>query len=293
MPPRSIVITGGSSGLGRALAHRFAGPGVAIGLIARGAEALAAAAAECAARGARVAVAPADVADAAALSEAAGRLQTALGPPDLWVNAAGNGTFARFTETPEAEFRRVMEVTFQGTVHGTREALRRMGPEGGTVANVCSAVAFRGLPALAAYSAAKAAVQSFSRVVRAELAQDRVPVRLLLLYPPAVNTPFFAHSPCHFAGSPRPAPPVYQPEPVARAMHRAILRGREEARIGAITVVFDAAVRAVPGVIDWCIGRLGYEGQLTDCPRAKAVHAPTLFGPGQVGEGGVRGTFGG
>jgi NAD(P)-dependent dehydrogenase (short-subunit alcohol dehydrogenase family) len=89
------------------------------------------------------------------------------------------GIYGRFLDTPAVEFRRVTDVTYLGTVNGTRVALRRMLPrDSGRIVNVCSGVAFRGMPLLSSYSGAKHAVRGFSQSVRAELAQDGSRVRL-------------------------------------------------------------------------------------------------------------------
>jgi short-subunit dehydrogenase len=156
-----VVITGASSGIGRCAAALFARQGWRVGLIARGEVGLQAASGDVERQGAVAATARADVVDLDALEEAATHIERALGPIDVWVNCAGNGTYGRFLDTPAAEFQRVTDVTYQGTVNGTRVALRRMLPrDSGRIVNVCSAVAFRGMPLLSSYSGAKHAVRA-------------------------------------------------------------------------------------------------------------------------------------
>lgn len=288
---RTVVITGGSSGIGRATAVRFARAGWRVGLIARGAAGLDAAARELAALGARVETAVADVSDDAATESAAGRIEAALGAIDVWINCAGNGVFGRFLDVPDREFRRVTDVTYGGTVNGTRAALRRMrARDRGTVINVCSGVAFHGMPLLTSYSGAKYAVRGFGDAVRSELLQENSRVMVTTVFPPAVNTPYFRHAASHLRRPPRPAKPVYQPEVVAEAIFRAALAPRREVEVSTTTVLFALANRLSPAVMDRVIRRLGYDGQTTDSHCAALSRDPTLFEPSAVASG-ARGDF--
>jgi NAD(P)-dependent dehydrogenase (short-subunit alcohol dehydrogenase family) len=106
-----VVITGGSSGIGRCTAGLFARHGWRVGLIARGEVGLQAACKDVERYGALFAMAQADVTDPVALEAAATAIEEALGAIDVWVNCAGNGTYGRFLDTPAEEFRRVTDVT--------------------------------------------------------------------------------------------------------------------------------------------------------------------------------------
>ncbi len=273
-----VIITGASSGIGRCAAGLFARRGYDVGLIARGPAGLRAACADVERQGGQAAMAPADVTDADGLEAAALALEAALGPLAVWVNCAGNGTYGRFIDTPADEFRRVTDVTYLGTVNGTRVALRRMLPrDAGRIVSVCSAVAFHGMPLLASYSGAKHAIHGFNQSVRAELAQERSRVRITTVFPPAVNTPFFDHAVTHMGRPGRPMPPVYQPEVVAEAIFLAAVTGRPLMPVSFTTILFSIAVRVVPGLVARAIRHLGYTGQLTASPASLARHAPTLF----------------
>ena len=277
---RVVVITGASSGIGRCTALLFARRGWRVGLIARGAHGLASATQEIVGAGGTARWATADVADPAALEQAAGLLQRKLGAPDIWVNCAGNGVYGPFTCVPEPEFRRVTEVTYLGTVNGTRTALRGMRARGaGTVVNVCSAIAFHGMPLLSSYSGAKHAVRGFTEAVRADLLQDGSAVRVCLVYPPAANTPFFSHAASHMKLPPRPMKPVYQPEVVAAGVWHAALSGQPEVPIGGVTVLFGWAARWLPGLLARAITFHGDAGQMTRHPDAARLRNPTLFQP--------------
>ena len=277
---RVVVITGASSGIGRAAAALFGRRGWRVGLVARGRAGLDDVRHELESAGVRAASVAADVSDDDALERAAAALEGALGPVDVWVNCAGNGVFGPFLDVSDAEFRRVTAVTYGGTVNGTRAALRRMRPrDRGTVVNVCSGVAFHGMPLLSSYSGAKAAVRGFTDAVRSELLQEGSGVRIATVYPPAVNTPFFSHAPTRMEKPPRPAWPVYQPEIVADAILLAAGGRRREVRVASVTVLFSLANALAPGLMDRVIRRLGYDGQATDNARAAALHAPTLLSP--------------
>ena len=288
----TVVITGASSGIGRCAATLFGRHGWRVGLVARDGAALDSIRCELIAAGVCAAAAPADVAEPAALEQAAAALEAELGPITVWVNCAGNGVYGRFLDVSEDEFRRVTDVTYMGTVNGTRVALRRMmARDAGTIVNVCSAMAFQGLPMLSSYSGAKHAVRGFDDSVRHELIQERSRVMLTTIYPPAVNTPFFSHAISHMAGSPRPAKPVYQPEIVADAVLLAATHRRAEIRVSGITLLFVFATRLVPGLVNMAVQRLGSSGQRTDDPDAARLREPTLWAPSTRGSC-IHGPFG-
>ncbi len=290
---RTVVITGASSGIGRCTASAFGAAGWQVGLLARGQAGLESIRDELTAAGVATAFEVVDVVDADALEAAAAALESELGPIDVWVNCAGNGVYGRFQDVDAAEFNRVTAVTYLGTVNGVRVALRRMmARDAGTIINTCSGIAFGGLPFLSSYSGAKHAVRGFTDSVRYELEHDGSRVQLTTIYPPAVNTPFFAHAPSYLPGSPRPAKPVYQPEIVADAILLAATRRYREIRVSGVTVLFALAMRVMPGVVNMAIRRLGMEGQLTQDGEAERMREPTLFAPSARASG-AHGTFGG
>ena len=277
-----VVITGASSGIGRCTAALFARRGWQVGLIARGAEGLAEAAADVEReRGANAAaVAVADVTDGAALDRAAAQIEARLGPIDAWINAAGNGVYGRLLDIPEAEFRRVTEVTYLGTVNGTRSALRRMlGRDRGTIVNVCSGVAFSGLPLMTSYTGAKAAVRGFSQSLRAELRLSRSRVHVCTVFPPAVNTPFFSHAPSYMGFPARPVRPVYQPEIVAQALYLAATGRRREMTVSSTVFAFALVSRLSPSLAAWLIEQVRFETMLSRDVSAGHAAETCLFAP--------------
>lgn len=249
---RVVVVTGASAGVGRAVVDAFAARGNAVGLIARGEMGLQGAAADAMERGA-AAVLPvaADVSNADEVEEAAQRIEEELGPIGVWVNCAGVGMFARSWDVRPEEYRRVLEVNYLGTVHGTLAALERMRPRGsGTVVQVSSVQAFHGVPQQAASSAAAHAVKGFTDTVRAELRQEGSAVRVSTVRLPSTNTPWFGWARVRTARHPRPLPPVYRPEEAARAVLLAADHAPRDVWVDGSTVLTRLADVLAPGLLD-------------------------------------------
>lgn len=279
---RVVIITGGSSGIGKCTALLFAHRGWRVGLIARGAEGLAASCREIRAIGAVATAIQVDVTNGTALTEAATAIIAVLGPVDVWINCAGNGVYGRFSDVSEAEFQRVTDVTYHGTVNGTRVALALMrSRRSGRIVNVCSAAAFYGLPLMSSYVGAKAAVRAFGQAIQGELKLEHSPIRVSTVFPAAVNTPFFSRAVSHMGWPARPLWPVYQPEVVAQGIWQAVISGRAEMAIGGAAAAFSLATRVTPTFIAWCMGRLGFERQMTRDQMVAELQDPTLFEPSQ------------
>jgi NAD(P)-dependent dehydrogenase (short-subunit alcohol dehydrogenase family) len=290
-----VVVTGASAGVGRAVARLYASRGARIGLLARGEEGLAAVAEEVREAGGTPLPIPVDVADADQVLAAADRVESELGPIDVWVNNAFSGVFAPFTDIALNEFRRVTEVTYLGYVHGTRAALDRMLPRNrGAIVQVGSALAYRGIPLQSAYCGAKHAIQGFTESVRCELLHKGSAVRVTMVQLPAVNTPQFDWVLSRLRRKAQPVPPIYQPEVAARAIvHAGEHPHRREYWVGGSTVATLVANAIAPGLLDRYLAKTGYESQETDEPRRPDQPANLWRPADEYADHGAHGRFNG
>jgi NAD(P)-dependent dehydrogenase (short-subunit alcohol dehydrogenase family) len=264
---QTVVVTGASAGVGRAAAVAFASRGDRVGLLARGSAGLAGALAEVERAGGTGLAVETDVADHEAVEQAAATIEAQLGPIDVWVNNAMATVFAPFHEITAEEYRRSTEVTYLGTVHGTMAALRRMRARGaGTIVQVGSALAYRGIPLQSPYCGAKHAIQGFTEALRCELLHDESPVHVTMVQMPALNTPQFGWSRNKMGKRPQPVPPIFQPEVAARAIVWASQHRRKEVYVGRSTVLAIVGDKLASAAADRYLARTGYSSQLTDEP---------------------------
>jgi NAD(P)-dependent dehydrogenase (short-subunit alcohol dehydrogenase family) len=285
-----VVITGATSGVGRATAERFAREGARIALLARGADGLEATAKEVESAGGEALAMPTDVADPEQVEAAARTVEEHFGPIEVWVNNAMTTVFAQVKDVTSAEFRRVMDVNYLGTVNGTLSALARMLPrDRGTIVQVGSALAYRSIPLQGAYCASKHAVQGFTQSLRCELLHNKSNVRLSIVHLPGLNTPQFDHCRSRMPKKAQPVPPIYQPEVAAEGVFWAAHHRRHEVWVGATTVGTIVANRMVPGLLDRYLARTNYRAQQSEEPEDRG-RPDNLWGP-VPGDPGAHGRF--
>jgi short-subunit dehydrogenase len=294
--PQTVVVTGASAGIGRAVAVAFGARGATVGLIARGQTGLASAAKEVERAGGRAVVLPLDVADPDQVAAAVDRMENEAGPIDVWVNVAFTSVFAPFDQISPQEFRRATEVTYLGYVYATQAVLPRMkARDRGVIVHVGSALAYRGIPLQTAYCGAKHAVQGFHEALRCELLHEKSNVHVTMVQMPAVNTPQFSWVLSRLPRHPQPVPPIYQPELVAtNVLYAADHPKRREYWVGASTAATLAANALAPGLLDRYLARTGFDSQQTSQPHDPDAPA-NLYQPADGDDGrdfGMHGIFG-
>jgi len=290
---RVVVITGASSGVGRACARAFGARGARVGLIARNTEALNAAADEVRNAGGEALVCPLDISDAGAVEGAAAHVEATWGHVDVWVNCAMATVFAPVVDTTADEYRRVTDVTYLGYVYGTLAALKRMRRrDQGTIIQIGSALAYRSIPLQSAYCAAKAAIRGFTDSLRTELIHDGSHVKLTMLQLPAVNTPQSIRQRNKLPRQSQPVPPLFSPESIADIVVRAADNPTREVHIGRPTLQAVWAQNFVPGLLDLYLGKSGYESQFTDTPNRQATgQAGDILDESLPGDPGAHGPY--
>lgn len=234
MDPREsvVVITGASSGIGRATAERFAREGSRLVLLARDEAALEAVAASCRKLGAEALVVPTDVANELAVQAAVIRSLDAFGSIDVWFNNAGVGVFGPMEQIPSDVYRQVIETNLFGYIHGARGVLPIFKRQGrGILINNASVAGKFGVPFASAYAASKFAIVGMSQSLREELL-DEPGIHVCTLLPAAIDTPFFQHA-GNYSGKKVNAPgTVYDPEEVADKVVELVRHPRPEVTVG-------------------------------------------------------------
>ena len=245
-----IVVTGASSGIGRATAVELARRGAKLVLVARREHALAEVARECGGEG--VLVAPADVADAAAVERVAERAVAEFGRIDGWVNNAGVTMFGRLVDVPLDDVRRLLDVNLMGQVHGARAALPRMIAQGsGVLVNVSSILGVIAQPYGSAYTMSKFAVRGLTFSLRQELRLSGVRgVHVSAVLPAAIDTPVYASAANHSGRRISPPPPVYRPEVVANVILSNAVKPQREVIVGGSGMVMALGQRIAPRIMD-------------------------------------------
>ena len=288
--PRSVrdsvvVITGASSGIGRATALAFAREGASVVVAARREQPLLEAAAECEASGGRALAVPTDVTDEGAVGELARRAVEHFGRIDVWVNNAAVGLFSRFEEAPMDAYRRVIETDLFGYIYGARAALPLFREQGsGVLINNSSVVAKASQPYTSAYVISKFGVRALGESLREELILDGAKdIHVCTIMPASIDTPFFQHAANYTGRAAKALNPVYDAERVAQTMVRCAKRPRREVVVGNAGRMLALQHTLSLGLYERMAARLIDRDHFQDLPAPP--NAGSLFDPMQEGTG--------
>jgi short-subunit dehydrogenase len=230
-----VVLTGASSGIGRATALAFAREGATLVLASRHRPALDEVAQACRSYGARAQVVVTDVTRAEDVRALCDDALAAHGRIDVWINMVGVGAVGAFVDVPIDVHRRVLEANLLGHVYGAHVALDHFVERGrGTLIQMSSLGAWAATPYAAAYTASKFALRGFSRALRGEVAfwPD---IHVCDVYPGFVDAPGVQHGASYTGTRVKPAPPLIDPRRVAHVIVRLTRRPRATTMIGAVT----------------------------------------------------------
>jgi NAD(P)-dependent dehydrogenase (short-subunit alcohol dehydrogenase family) len=265
-----VVLTGASSGIGRATALRMARRGAALALCSRAPEPLERAAEECRAAGAEVLARPLDVADEEAVEGMAAAAVERFGRIDVWVNAAATMAYGPFAEIPSDVFRSVIETTLMGQVHGARAAVSRFRAQGsGVLINVSSVWGRVSSPQVSPYIVSKNGVRALSECLSGELlAEDDIHVVTIL--PEAVDTPIFRHAGNYSGFQVRPIPPVLSPEEVAKGIEACAESPLREVTYGRAGRLLEIAFAISPGLYRRFAHGAFVRGTMASVPRERS-----------------------
>ena len=284
-----VVVTGASSGLGRAIARLAGERGARVVVTARNAEALDNCVAEVEAAGSEALAVPGDVTVQDDVARVVEEAVDRFGRIDTYVANAIVTVYAEAHRLEPDELRRVMDVNFFGTVYGYWAALPHLRESHGTFLHVNSALSYRGIPLQAAYCASKGALRNFFESARVELRKEGADVAISLVLPGAINTPQFDRDRQKIGYQPQPVPPIYQPEPFAEAVLHCTEHPIRELPIGWGAQKLLWGQKLSPRAGDWMLRRMGWKGQHTGEP--KPVGSPDNLFETLPGDPGAHGRF--
>jgi NAD(P)-dependent dehydrogenase (short-subunit alcohol dehydrogenase family) len=246
-----VVITGASSGIGRATAHALAEHGASVVLAARSEESLQEAAQECEEIGGRALVVPTDVSDKEAVQNLARQAADHFGRIDVWVNNAGVMAYGYFEQIPDETYRQVIETNLFGAIYGARAALPYFREQGsGVLINVSSLWGRMFSPYVSAYTTSKFGVRTFSESLREALADEKG-IDVCTILPQSVDTPIFRHAANYSGRDAKPVPPIADSGRVVRAILRCIDHPQREVSVGFVGHLEAIIQETMPGPFNW------------------------------------------
>ncbi len=284
-----IVVTGASSGLGRAIARGAGARGAKVVVTARGAEALDACVREIEAFGSQAIAVPADCTVQDEVAQVVEQALDRFGRVDTYIANAIVTVYAETYRYEAEELRRIMDVNFFGQVYGYWAVLPHLRESNGTFVSIQSALAYRGIPLQGGYCASKAALRNFFESARVEIRKAGWDVAVSVVHPAAINTPQFDRDRQKIGKQPQPVPPIYQPEPFAEAVLHCCERPVRELPVGWGAQKLMWGQKLSPRAGDLMLLRMGWDGQHTD--QDKPLDAPDNLFDTMPGDPGAHGRF--
>lgn len=277
-----VVITGASSGIGRATALAFADQGARLVLAARREAELEEAAEACRQRGVQAVAVPVDVSSPEGVQMLASRALQAFGDFDVWINNAGVLHFGRVDETPIEVLDRVLSVNLSGALYGARAALAHFRKRGrGTLINTGSVLGLVGQPFAAAYIASKFGVRGLSEALRQEV-HDQPDIHVCTVMPAAIDTAAYQRAANYMGREMLPIRLLYPPEAVARVCVKLWRRPRREAFAGPAFGLLTATGKALaPALSEWITDAAARKMEIGASPREASEG--NLWRPGSDG----------
>ena len=282
---QTIVITGASSGIGRATAREAAKRGARLVLASRNKEALESLVEELKSEGAAAVSVVADVGIPEDHDKIVQAAMLSFGGFETWVNNAGVSIFGKLEDVALEDQRQLFETNYWGVVYGSMAALNELRPRGGALINVGSELSDVAIPLQGPYSASKHAVKGFTDALRMELEIDKAPVSVTLIKPGSIDTGYVHHAKNYMDVEPQLPPPLYSAQAVAEAILYAAEHPMRDIYVGGAARAMAAVGQAFPRMADRVMAPKMHQAQRSRRPAEERQDA--LWHSGEPIDGGT------